>query len=107
MGFDWPEIEGIRDKFLEEFEELQEALRQEHEEQIKEEIGDILFVALNIARYLQIDPETALKRANSKFSRRFRAMESHFTQQGRALRDVDLDEMEAVWQEEKIQDNEL
>lgn len=107
VGFDWPEIEGIRDKFLEEFEELREALHQDNSDQVKEEVGDILFVALNIARYLQIDPETALQRANSKFSRRFQAMEKRFTQQGRPLREVDLEEMEAAWQEEKYQDEEL
>ena len=107
VGFDWPAIEGIRDKFLEEFRELQEALQQAQEKQVQEEVGDILFVAINIARYLKIDPETALRRANAKFSRRFQAMEREFSRQGRALRDVDLDEMESVWQEQKCGNSQL
>jgi ATP diphosphatase len=56
---------------------------------------------LNIARYLQIDPETALNGANRKFSKRFREMEKHFTSEGRALKEVPLEEMEAFWQESK------
>lgn len=101
VGFDWQNIEGIRDKILEEFEELQEALSNGDEKSIKEEVGDLVFAALNIARYLQIDPETALKRANSKFSRRFRGMEKAVKQEGRSLRDLSLDEMEAIWQRQK------
>ena len=101
VGFDWNSIEQIRDKVVEEFEELQDALRQGEEEQIKEEVGDLLFAALNIARYLQIDPETALNQANRKFSARFRAMEKHFVSQGRVLKEVPLEEMEAFWQDNK------
>lgn len=98
VGFDWEQIEGIRDKFLEEFDELKEALEAQNQERTKEEVGDLLFSALNIARYLQVDPETALKRANSKFSRRFRAMERSAKEQGKTLRDLNLDEMEEIWQ---------
>jgi MazG family protein len=101
VGFDWSDIEQIRDKWVEEFEELQDALRQGEEQHIKEEVGDLLFASLNIARYLQIDPETALSRANRKFSERFRAMERHFTSEGRALKEVPLEEMEAFWQDNK------
>ena len=101
VGFDWSSIEQIRDKVVEEFEELQEALRQGEERQIKEEVGDLLFASLNIARYLQIDPETALNQANRKFSARFREMEKHFASQGRALKEVPLEEMEAFWQDSK------
>ena len=101
VGFDWNSIEQIRDKLVEEFEELQDALRQGEEKQIKEEVGDLLFASLNIARYLQIDPETALNGANRKFSARFRAMEKHFASEGRALKEVPLEEMEAFWQDSK------
>ena len=80
---------------------IQDALRQGEEKQIKEEVGDLLFASLNIARYLQIDPETALNQANRKFSARFRAMEKHFVSQGRALKEVPLEEMEAFWQDNK------
>ena len=106
VGFDWESVEGIRDKFLEEFEELQVALQQGNAEKIKEEVGDLLFTALNISRRLQIDPESALGRANSKFSTRFRAMEKHFSVQGRALKDVGVDEMEVFWNDSKTMEAE-
>lgn len=101
VGFDWPELEGIREKFLEEFEELLEALREADDELVKDEVGDLVFVGLNIARYLEIDPETALNRANRKFVMRFQAMEKTFALNGRSLRDVSLGEMEEVWQSQK------
>ena len=101
VGFDWENLEGVRDQFLEEFEELQAAIQEEDPAQIKEEVGDLLLAALNISRQLQIDPETALRRANRKFSARFKAMERHFGDQGRALREVPVDEMEAFWQTHK------
>jgi tetrapyrrole methylase family protein/MazG family protein len=101
VGFDWEDLEEIRDKFLEEFEELQQARREGNEERIKEEVGDLVFVALNIARYLRIDPETALRKANSKFSKRFRAMERVLGGQGRSLKDVTVEEMEEIWELQK------
>jgi len=101
VGFDWRDIEGIRDKFLEEFQELQEALEAGDLERSREEVGDLLFSALNIARHLQIDPVTALKRANWKFSARFRAMERTAKQKGNSLRDLSLEEMEAIWRDVK------
>ncbi len=101
VGFDWENLEGIRDQFLEEFEELQAAIQEKDEAKIKEEVGDLLLTAINISRQLQIDPETALTRANRKFTMRFKAMEKHFTGQGRALREVPVDEMETFWQTHK------
>ncbi len=101
VGFDWNSIEEIRDKFLEEFQELQDALQGGEEKDIREEVGDLLFAALNIARYLQVDPETALTRANRKFSARFKTMEKHFASQGRALKEISVEEMEAFWQNHK------
>ena len=76
-------------------------LQQGNAEKIKEEVGDLLFTALNISRRLQIDPESALDRANSKFSARFRTMEEHFSAQGRALKDVEMEEMEVFWNDSK------
>lgn len=101
VGFDWPDIEGIRDQFLEEFSELQSAIQEGNSERIKEEVGDLLFTALNLSRFLQIDPETALKQANRKFSERFKNMERHFARKKRDLKEVGVEEMEAVWQEQK------
>lgn len=101
IGFDWDNIEGVREKVLEEFEELQEAVRSENHDRVKEEVGDLLFAALNIARHLQIDPETALKGANSKFLKRFQAMEGIAKRRGKALRELSLEEMEVIWEEIK------
>lgn len=102
VGFDWPSITGIREKVLEEFDELEEALEQEDSRQIKEEVGDLLFAALNVARFLEIDPETALNQANAKFEQRFRSMEQVIRDRGNSLKDTPLEEMEAVWQANKV-----
>jgi tetrapyrrole methylase family protein/MazG family protein len=101
VGFDWPDPQGIRDKILEEFKELEEALEGQDQKRVKEEVGDLLFAALNVARFLQVDPETALAQANAKFAERFRRLERVFADQGRPLKDVPLDEMEAQWQKLK------
>lgn len=97
VGFDWQSLEGIWGKFDEEFDELNQAIESEDSHWIKEEVGDILFTAINVARFLSIDPETALKRANSKFAGRFRKMEEYFSNQGKKLKDIGLDEMEEQW----------
>lgn len=97
VGFEWPGIESLRNRFLQEFRELQKAVEEGKADQIKEEVGDLLFTVLHISRTLQIDPETALRRANRKFLQRFRRMERHFAAQGRSLKEVELSEMGAVW----------
>lgn len=97
VGFDWDDLKGIRDKLIEEFSELEEALQQGRAQQIKDELGDLLFAAVNAARFLEIDPETALNRANAKFALRFKRMEESFSRQGRDLKDVSLSEMEREW----------
>ncbi|UCF37948.1 MAG: nucleoside triphosphate pyrophosphohydrolase [Acidobacteriota bacterium] len=102
VGFDWSSITGIREKVFEEFDELEEALEQEDSRQIKEEVGDLLFAALNVARFLEIDPETALNQANAKFEQRFRSMEQVIRDRGNSLKDTPLEEMEAVWQANKV-----
>lgn len=104
VGFDWPDLEGLRDKLMEEFDELQAARREGDPRKVKEEVGDLVFAALNVARYLEIDPETAVSSANDKFVSRFQAMEQEFHRQGRSLKEADLEEMESVWQAQKQTD---
>ena len=102
VGFDWNCLDDIIDKLNEEAAELREAVSREDREQIADEMGDMLFVAVNIARSLGIDPETALERSNRKFERRFRFIETAVKQQGRELKDASLAEMDALWNEAKI-----
>ncbi|WP_420145053.1 nucleoside triphosphate pyrophosphohydrolase [Sphingobium sp.] len=94
-GFDWPDTAGAVNKILEELEEVRSAVTQQHKE---EEIGDLLFSVVNLARHLKIDPETALRKANGKFDRRFRAMEN---MAGDAFVTLSLEEKEALWQRAK------
>lgn len=101
VGFDWPEIDEIKDKFLEEFEELKEALESGEEKNVKEEVGDLIFTALNIARFLEVDPETSLRNTNRKFIRRFKSMEQSFKEKGTDLNDANLEEMEEIWQKQE------
>src|SRR6266496_2284430 len=99
VGFDWPDIEGIFDKLQEEVAELKEVISTGDDagrrERLEDEIGDMLFVIVNIARYLKIDSEAALKRSNRKFKSRFRYMESELAKQGKTLDQTSLEEMEA------------
>ncbi len=97
-GFDWTDTAKVVDKVIEELEEVREAQSQEHRE---EEVGDLLFAVVNLARHLKIDPETALRKANRKFDRRFRAMEDMAGEQFAAL---SLDEQEGLWQRAKAQE---
>jgi MazG family protein len=105
VGFDWPDIEGIFDKLQEEVHELREVISaagdEMRRERLEDEIGDMLFVIVNIARYLKIDSESALKRANRKFKARFRYMEGELAKQGKTLEETPLEEMEALWQKAK------
>ena len=101
VGFDWARIEDILEKFREETAELLEAHTTKNAEKVAEEVGDLLFVGVNVARFLGIDPETALKRSNSKFNRRFRYVEAAIKRQGRELKNATLSEMDALWEEAK------
>ena len=98
LGYDWPSIEGILDKVIEETQELREATTPSH---WSEEFGDLLFVMANVARHLHIDPETALRSANQKFTRRFQMIESELAKLGRRPADSSLAEMDALWDEAK------
>ncbi len=104
VGFDWPEIGQVLDKILEEARELTEARDSLGPEERAEEFGDILFVMANLARHLDIDPEAALRAANAKFTRRFRAIETALAQDGRRPEDSTLEEMDALWNAAKARE---
>jgi len=101
IGFDWDDIEGVIAKLQEELSELGAARTGQSAEQIEDELGDVLFAAVNLARFLKIDPEIALKRTNAKFTSRFREMERLARVSGRALGDVPRSEMELLWDQAK------
>ncbi len=101
VGFDWPRLEDILKKLDEECTELLQARDHQDSKKVAEEVGDLLFVAVNIARALGVDPETALRRSNRKFNRRFRYIEWKIKSQGRELRDTSLEEMDGLWNEAK------
>ena len=103
VGFDWPDLSGVRAKLAEELAELEQARREGDEAQIREEMGDVLFSIVNFARALGLDSETALRQANEKFYRRFAFMEQRARSDGRALNDLTLDELEELWQLAKLQ----
>jgi len=102
VGFDWNRLEDILLKLQEEMDEVLEARSEGKVEKLAGEIGDLLFVAVNVARFLAIDPETALRRSNRKFVRRFRYVESRIKQQGRELKNASLAEMDFLWEEAKL-----
>ena len=101
IGFDWDRVEGVIEKLQEELAELKKATEGQSAQQMEEEVGDVLFAAVNLARFLKVDPEIALKRTNSKFMSRFRAMERAARDSGRALADVPRPEMESLWERAK------
>lgn len=127
VGFDWPNIEGLFDKLSEETEELRQNLEEypapgprpesaagvagargakispDLRSRLEDEVGDLLFVLVNIARYLALDPESALRKTNRKFRRRFEYLEDRLREQGRKPSGASLDEMESLWQESKRQ----
>ncbi|MBZ5511287.1 MAG: nucleoside triphosphate pyrophosphohydrolase [Acidobacteriia bacterium] len=127
VGFEWPEIGGLFDKLHEETEELRQELKQypapgprppqrgvagasglaipdELRAGLEDEVGDLLFVLVNIARYLSLDAESALRKTNRKFRRRFQWMEERMRARGKKLPEATLEEMESLWQESKQQE---
>jgi uncharacterized protein YabN with tetrapyrrole methylase and pyrophosphatase domain len=129
VGFDWPEMEGLFAKLEEETAELREELKAvpmlplkgrslgtgiagsgkprvppELRERLEDEVGDMFFVLVNIARFLALDPESALRKTNRKFKRRFQWMEERLRASGRAPQQASMDELEALWQEAKRQE---
>jgi ATP diphosphatase len=101
VGFDWPDPAGPRDKIEEELGELDAACKAGDAENTVEELGDLLFTVVNLARHLKIDPEQALTAANRKFERRFRSLEREIIAAGQAIRDQDLETLESHWQSAK------
>jgi len=107
VGFDWPEVAGAVDKLQEEIGELEEARTEKGgaaAARVAEEVGDLLFAAVNVARLLGQDPESALKAANRKFRRRFRHVEDGLRARGRKPADSTLEEMDALWDEAKARE---
>ena len=94
VGFDWTDVQGPIDKVREELEEVEEALSSNDMAAVEEELGDLLFAVVNIARYIKIDPEQALRKANLKFENRFGYIETHLE---KPLAAASLEEMEALW----------
>ncbi len=101
VGFDWPQWQQVLEKLDEERGEVEEAIASGDAAAIADEIGDLLFVCVNLARHLDVDPELALRAANRKFERRFRHIESALAAGGRTLQQSTLAEMEALWVEAK------
>ena len=123
-GFDWPDVEGLFDKLREETVELREELKEfpapgprpqgrgvagsgrttipeELQSRLEEEVGDLFFVLVNIARYLSVDPESALRKTNRKFKRRFQWMEDRLHATGRSADQASMEELESLWQQAK------
>jgi uncharacterized protein YabN with tetrapyrrole methylase and pyrophosphatase domain len=124
VGFDWPNVDGLFAKLHEEADELKEQLKEfpapgprpqsrgvagsgrqvvseELQTRLEEEVGDLFFVVVNIARYLSVDPESALRKTNRKFRRRFQWMEQRLRETGRSPDQAGMDELESLWQQAK------
>ncbi len=100
-GFDWPDLIGVLTKMDEEMKELREALSSGDRRKIREEIGDLLFVLVNLARFLRIDPEDALRRTIEKFISRFHYIETSLLKRGKSIYQSNLSEMDCLWEEAK------
>lgn len=98
-GFDWPDVSGAADKLSEELDELRCAVSQNTN--IEEELGDLLFSVVNVARFVKVDPEAALSRACDKFIRRFRVVEQLALQSGRSMECMELSELDKLWEQAK------
>ena len=100
VGFDWENASQVIDKLHEELAEFQLAESRDH---LEDELGDMLFVIVNLARFVKVDPEQALRRTNAKFRKRFGYLEAQLAARGKQLKDATIEEMEALWQEAKRQ----
>lgn len=104
VGFDWPSLAPVMDKMREELRELDDAIDRNDTADIADEFGDLLFVVANVARHLDIDPEASLRQTNTKFIRRFRRIEQLLVEQGRTVDDADLEEMDRLWDQAKVEE---
>ncbi|MBL7052438.1 MAG: nucleoside triphosphate pyrophosphohydrolase [Candidatus Marinimicrobia bacterium] len=103
VGFDWHKIEDVKAKIDEEWQEFHEAVEQGEFDQMEEEFGDLLFSLVNLARWMKIDPEKALRRTIEKFIMRFRAIEEELKQRGKKPENSTLEEMDSIWEQVKKQ----
>jgi ATP diphosphatase len=102
VGFDWTKVLDVFLKIDEELNEIKEEFRQSKSpERLQDEVGDLLFAVVNLARHLKVDPEAALRHANGKFERRFRLVEDRLARTGRTPADANLEELESLWQQVK------
>jgi tetrapyrrole methylase family protein/MazG family protein len=101
LGFDWPNIAGVLRKLDEEMAELREALSLQNRKKVREEIGDLLFVLVNMARFLRINPEEALRKTLEKFILRFHYIETSLRKKGKSFYQSNLIEMDQLWEEAK------
>ena len=99
LGFDWPNVQGIFDKIQEEILEVEEALQEGNTLALREEIGDLFFSVINLARFLKIDPDIAIQHSNMKFSKRFHLIEAEMS----AATTFTAEQLEKKWQQAKIQ----
>lgn len=102
VGFEWENKEQVWDKVNEEIGELQYEIAQNNKEKMEDELGDVFFSLINYARFLKIDPETALEKTNKKFKHRFELMETYAKARGLDLAKLSLEEKEAIWQSMKL-----
>jgi len=101
LGFDWPDISGVFDKVREELGEIVSAWNEQDSEQARRELGDLLFATVNLARFLEADPNVELHRANERFNRRFALLKEEVQQQGLVMRDCTLEELDRIWERVK------
>ncbi len=101
VGFDWDHKEQVWKKVMEELQEFQNEEKQQNKEKMEEEFGDVLFALINYARFAGIDPETALEKTNKKFIKRFQFLENKIKEEGKDLKEMNLEEMERYWQRAK------
>jgi tetrapyrrole methylase family protein/MazG family protein len=106
LGFDWPDLKGVLKKMDEEIKELKEALSLRNRSKIREEMGDLLFVLVNLSRFLKIDPEKALGKTVEKFRLRFHYIETSLHKRGKSFHQSNLIEMDQLWEEAKMRDGE-
>lgn len=100
-GFDWENPEQVIEKLHEELAEFDQARRNESQPELEDELGDLLFVLVNLARFVKVDPEQALRKTNAKFRQRFGYIEQRLSEAGKTLAQSNIEEMEALWQEAK------
>ncbi|MEA1986508.1 MAG: nucleoside triphosphate pyrophosphohydrolase [Candidatus Marinimicrobia bacterium] len=101
VGFEWEEIEDVVDKIDEEISELKDAIKNKNRDEIEDEFGDLLFTLVNISRYLKVNPDEALRKSTKKFVDRFNKLEKYFIDKKIDIKDVNLEDLESVWQKVK------